>query len=158
MMKLTGKWNLVNAITKNLERVGKEAMQEGLSKAGLFAEAKAKSHISKQDLGWVPLNQKYRDSKERQGFSTNILVKSSAYFQAITSYTQGKNAYVGVKKIARDKDGNEIANIAAVHEFGSDKMNIPARPLWQPVLQETATWMGDNYMGKLVLKKLEKYK
>ena len=158
MIKLTGKWNLVNAITKNLEKVGNEAMKEGLMKVGLFAEGKAKSHISKQDLNWKPLNQDYKRRKERDGFSTNTLVKTSAYFQAITSYVQGKNAYIGVKKVARDKEGNEIANIAAVHEFGSSKQGIPARPLWQPTIKETATWMGDNYMGKLILKKLDRFK
>lgn len=157
-VNLIGDWNKVNAITRNLERIGKEAMKEGLAKAGLFAEGRAKSHISKQDLGWVPLKKTYKRSKQRQGFSTNILVKTSAYFQAITSYVIKNTAYVGVKKVARNKEGKEIANIAAVHEFSSSKAKIPARPLWKPTLKETETWIKRNTIfEKLVEKKLKRF-
>lgn len=157
MIKLIGSWNAINAITANLERLGKEAMKEGLAKTGLYAEGRAKGHISKQDLGWKPLNQAYADSKAKKGLSNSILVSTSAYFQSITSYVQGNVAYVGVKKVARDKDGKQIANIAAIHEFGSDKANIPARPLWQPTIKETEKWLKKNGFDKILLRKINKF-
>lgn len=158
MTKLIGDWLKVDHITQQLEVLGKQAMVEGLVKTGLYAEGKAKSHISKQDLGWKQLNQKYKAYKAKKGLSTNILVSSSAYFQAITSYTVGKQVNVGVKKVARDKEGNEIANIAAVHEFGSTKRNIPARPLWKPTLDETTKWLEKNGFDKIIIKKLNRLK
>lgn len=157
-MKLKGAWNTINKITKDLEKLGKQSMKEGLIKVGLHAEKRAKQHISKQDLNWKPLNQKYRNAKERKGFSTNILVRSSAYFQAITSFFEDDMAKVGVKKVARDKEGKEIANIAAVHEFGSSKAKIPARPLWQPVLKETTEWIEkEQVFEKIIMNKINRH-
>lgn len=157
MIKLIGNWNAVNAITTHIERLGKEAMKDGLVKTGLYAEGRAKGHISKQDLGWKPLKQVYAESKAKKGLSNSILVSTSAYFQAITSYVQGNVAYVGIKKIARDKEGNQIANIAAVHEFGSSKAKIPARPLWQPTIKETEKWLEKNGFDKILLRKINKF-
>lgn len=157
-MNLTGDWLKVTSITRSLEQLGQQAMAEGLAKTGLYAEGKSKKHISSQDLNWTPLKKSYKDMKSKRGFSTNILVKSSAYFQSITSWSKGKTVYVGVKKVARDKEGNEIANIAAVHEFGSTKRNIPARPLWQPTLKETKEWLKKNGMDKIIMKKLNRLK
>ena len=158
MTKLIGDWIKVDHITKQLEVLGKQTMVEGLAKTGLYAEGVAKKHISNQDLGWKALNKDYKDQKKRKGLSTNILVSSSAYFQAITSFTKGKQVNVGVKKAARDKEGNEIANIAAIHEFGSSKRNIPARPLWQPTLKETTKWLSKNGFDKIIIKKLNRLK
>ena len=89
-MKLTGDWLNVTNITRQLEKIGQDAMAEGLAKTGLFAEGQSKKHISNQDLNWKPLKKDYKDMKSRRGFSTNILVKSSAYFQSITSWSKGK--------------------------------------------------------------------
>lgn len=158
MTKLIGDWLKVDHITKQLEVLGKQTMVEGLAKTGLYAEGVAKKHISNQDLGWKALNKDYKDQKKKKGLSTNILVSSSAYFQAITSFTKGKQVNVGVKKAARDKEGNEIANIAAIHEFGSSKRNIPARPLWQPTLEETTKWLSKNGFDKIIIKKLNRLK
>ena len=123
-----------------------------------LAATKWISIFENQDLGWKALNKDYKDHKKRKGLSTNILVSSSAYFQAITSFTKGKRVNVGVKKAARDKEGNEIANIAAIHEFGSSKRNIPARPLWQPTLEETTKWLAKNGFDKIIIKKLNRLK
>lgn len=158
MTKLVGDWLKVDHITKKLEQLGKDTMVEGLVKTGLFAEGTAKKHMSRQDLGWKALNKEYKESKSAKGLSTNILVATSAYFQAITSFSKGKQVNVGVKKVARDKEGNEIANIAAVHEFGSSKRNIPARPLWQPTLEETTKWLSKNGFNKIIIKKLNRLK
>tara|TARA_R110000850_G_scaffold101122_2_gene209301 strand:- start:888 stop:1364 length:477 start_codon:yes stop_codon:yes gene_type:complete len=158
MTKLIGDWLKVDHITKRIEQLGKETMIEGLVKTGLFAEGTAKKHMSRQDLGWKALNKDYKDYKKSKGLSTNTLVATSAYFQAITSFSKGKQVNVGVKKVARDKEGNEIANIAAIHEFGSTKRGIPARPLWKPTLDETNVWLKKNGFDKIIIKKLNRLK
>ena len=87
------------------------------------------------------------EAKIKKGESENILVATSTYFQSITSYVKGNTAYAGVKREARytGKDGSEeIAKIAAIHEYGSESGNIPKRELWKPSLEETLQWTVDN--------------
>ena len=156
--KMTGDWAKALAVTKQLKKVADDSVKEGLTKAALFAEKTAKKHLSKQDLSWTPLESKYRRYKERKGYSTNILVRTGAMFQSITSNVDAKTAFVGVKREAKDSDGNSLANIAAVHEFGSTKQGIPARPLWQPTLIETATWYRNgNSIEDIFMSKIKRY-
>jgi hypothetical protein len=50
-------------------------------------------------------------------------------------------ALIGVKRSVMAKDGTtELANIAAIHEFGAMSVNIRARPLWRPSLDEGMIW------------------
>jgi hypothetical protein len=113
-----------------------------LKRWGLKAEGIAKGHISSQDLGWQALKAETISKKVRAGFSENILVQSSDYFQAITSWVdtaEGK-AFAGVRRSAKNAQGDEIGMIARVHEFGSDSGVIPARPLWKPTYDEAMEW------------------
>ena len=152
-----GDWRKVQVLIGKLSKTFKEAQIEALTKVGLFAESRAKKHISSQDLGWKPLKPETKRNKQRDGYSTSILVHTSAYFQSITSWRKGDTVYVGVKKVARGKEGENIANIAKIHEYGAPKNNIPARPLWRPVLKESVQWLNKNSPEKLVIKKLKKY-
>jgi len=155
-MKKFGAWEQVEGLIGKLSKTFKDAQQETLKKVGLFAEGKAKKHMSAQDLGWIPLKPETLKNKQRNNHSTNTLVMTSAYFQSITSWVQGDRAYAGVKKVVRNDQGEEIANIAKIHEFGSRKAGIPARPLWQPVFKEALEWLDNNSPEELVIKKLRK--
>jgi hypothetical protein len=44
---------------------------------------------------------------------------------AITAIVQGDEAFVGVPRKARGKDGKSLVDVAQVHEFGSDPIVIP---------------------------------
>lgn len=133
-MKRIGHWNKVRRITNRLQKDIKKAQGIALKRWGLLAERIAVLHISKQDLGWVPLEPKTITAKVNKGYSENILTASSTYFQSITSYVDGDTVYAGVKKDVKYEGGGSVANIAAVHEFGTE--HIPARPLWRPTLEE----------------------
>jgi hypothetical protein len=132
-----GDWTRIGGIVNSLRSEAIKSREIALKRMGLTAEKIAKGHISAQDLKWSPLSIKYKAQKVRQGMSENILVATSSYFQQITSWTSDGTVYVGVKKMARNKEGQELANIAAVHEYGSTVANIPPRPLWKPTLGET---------------------
>lgn len=125
-----------NEILKSMEK----AREIALKRAGLKGEAIAKLHISNQDLNWVLLEPKTIATKIRKGYSENILVATSSYFQSITSWADKERCYVGVKKTAKDAEGNVIADIARTHEFGSKAAGIPERPLWRPTYAETLQW------------------
>lgn len=131
-----GDWDGVHRLVSGLNNNLEKAQKIALKRWGLLAERIAVKHISSQDLNWENLKPKTISAKVRLGYSEKTLISSSTYFRSITSYVQGDKVYAGVKREAKYSDGESIANIAAIHEFGSPSRNIPARPLWQPTLSE----------------------
>lgn len=156
-----GDWEKVARLISNLEEEMKKAQIQSLKRWGLKAEALAKKHISTQDLSWTPLKPSTISAKIRKGYSENILVATSSYFQSITSWVDisTMSSYAGVKKTAKGKDGEVVADIAATHEFGSKDGGIPARPLWQPVFSETMDWFekSDSRPSVIFLNNIKKY-
>lgn len=136
-----GDWDAAMRLSHNLHSEIVDASKKALMIIGLKAEKIAKLHINRQDLNWQPLNKAYKARKEKQGDSNLILVKKSQYIQSITSYVVDLTAFAGVKRSAVNKEGKEIANIAAVHEYGSPRRGIPERPLWKPTFKEVTTWI-----------------
>lgn len=141
-MEKVGDWDKVHKLMNNLDKNLKKAQQIALMRWGLLAERIATQHIASQDLGWTPLDSKTLSKKVAQGYSENILVQSSTYFRNITSYVEGDTAYAGVKREVSYSNGVDVANIAAVHEFGTE--HIPERPLWQPTLKEVQEAIGSD--------------
>lgn len=130
----------VSNIAQDIENIRQEPMRQ----LGLRGERLAKEHLQKQDLGWKPLSPEYlkykqKGRKGKRKLSEKTLIATSSYFQSITSYTTRSQVAIGVLRGVRNEDGQEIANIARIHEYGSTKRKIPARPLWQPVLEELKT-------------------
>lgn len=158
-IKKTGDWKKVEKLIGNLSKEMKDARDTSLKRFGMKAEALAKQHMSKQDLNWKPLSPVTVAGKVRAGLSENILVATSDYFRAITSWTDTGTgtAYAGVTRTVKNKDGKVIADIAKIHEYGSK--NIPQRPLWRPVLAENLDWFPKSKSTPQVLfrKSLMKY-
>lgn len=154
-----GDWKKVERIIGNLAKEMENAREESLKKWGLKAEGIAVKHINSQDLNWAPLKPATISTKIRKGYSTNILVATSDYFQAITSWADKDSTYAGVKKKVKDGDNNVVADIAKVHEFGSSAGNIPARPLWKPTFKDTMDWFKDSNStpAKIFKKNMRKY-
>jgi len=157
-LRKAGNWGRVTNLIHRLGKEAERAQALSLKRFGLKAEGQAKGHISKQDLQWRPLKPSTIAQKIRKGYSTNILVATSSYFQAITSYVSDDTVYIGVRRSARSSDGVILANIAAIHEFGSTSGSIPARPLWKPTFLETLAWHSKNNRPEIILiKNLSKY-
>lgn len=160
-LKKIGDWDRVHRLTNSLTKEMLVAQKLSLIRFGLKAEALAKTHMSKQDLNWTPLSVKYLARKVRSQsprLSENILVATGSYFSAITTYVKRDTVYAGVRKEAKDKDGNNIANIAAVHEYGSRTGHIPKRPLWKPTFREVVAWhVKENRPEFHLIKALKKY-
>ena len=158
-IRKVGDWDKVTRLIGALSKEMENARKVSLKRWGLKAEGLAKKHISNQDLGWEELSPTTLANKIRKGFSDNILVATSDYFQSITSWSDDQYAYAGVKKRATNSEGVEIADIAATHEFGSRSGNIPARPLWRPVMEETMEWYvnSDSRVDEIFMKNIKKY-
>lgn len=138
-MRRVGQWDVANALTSNLKRDLKRARDISLKRFVLIGEKIVLGHMAKQDLNWEPLSDKYKSWKEKKGYSNKILIRTSTYFQAITGWVNDGTALIGVKRNVQNEEGEEIANIAKIHEYGSDARNIQARPLWGPSWKEART-------------------
>lgn len=159
-LRRTGDWGKVALLVNNIAREVNLAAIISVKRWSLKAEAIAKTHMSKQDLNWEPLKPSTIARKVRKGFSENILIETSTYFQSITSWADEAKTigYAGVRRKVMSEDGEELADIAALHEFGSRSGNVPARPLWEPTLMETRKWYFDKKVMQNILKlRLKKY-
>lgn len=159
-IKKTGDWNAVAGMLNGLQKEIEIAAQQTTMQIGLHAEGLARKHMTNQDLGWQELKARTITVKSKRGGSDLILVDTSSYFQAITSwFDKAKGiAYVGIKKTVKNEDGEEIADIAKVHEYGSVVRNVPARPLWQPTENEMQQVVAKSKLFKVNLnKRLAKY-
>lgn len=139
MSKLEGDWNKV---VRNLDKLGTkvvEAGQLGLQQSAMTIEAAVVKHIVNQDLGWKALDPAYKKYKEKKGLSNQILIATSTLVNSVTTKQSADKmeAFVGVLRQGKKrKDGTAPVVIAAVHEFGSPKRGIPARPYLRPTFKE----------------------
>lgn len=165
-----GDWAKMRKLSRDLKTDLKKVNHKTLMKVGLFAEAQAVKAIESQELPWHPLSEKYLKKKIAAGESEKTLVATSTYLASITSTpgvgmmvrdAQGKftgratvpsansggssvpanTVFVGVLKGVKDENGEEVANIAATLEYGSEKRNIQARPLWSVVYRRTEQYV-----------------
>lgn len=147
-----GDWDIIGLLTANLRKELDRAAKTSVRRLGIKAEAIAKLHIQNQDLPWEPLNPAYKASKARRGLSENMLMATTSYFQAITSWHEGLRSLAGVKRTAQGQNGEDLGVIARTLEYGSEAKNIKSRPLWQPTLVETAKWHEKNNQAAFIFK------
>lgn len=143
-VKKFGNWNLAGRFINNLKSDIEESNRVTLQRISIKARDTAVKHLRNQDLGWVSLAPETRRRKQNKGLSEKTLIATSSYFQSITAFSTSTHAYAGVKKTAKNKDGEIIADIAKVHEYGSKTRNIPARPLWRPTYKETVRYIRSS--------------
>lgn len=154
-----GKWDLAGLMTRNLKRDIAEELEAALKMIGLEAEGDMKKYIVQQKGEWEALNADYLKWKKSKNLSNKTLIATSTMVQSITSVVTYPKVFIGIKRGKLYKGGEEVANIAAVHEFGSKKMGIPARPYMRPVHEEMKNKLKDNLLGKRIVEFLRnKYK
>ena len=129
--------NFFEGLNSNLIKAEKKILTIVSAKSEQLAVDRIKSQPSE----WKSLSPSYYQWKISKGYSEKTLIKTGSYFQAITSGTVGLVGYAGVPKTAINKGGESVANIAAVHEYGSVKMNITARPVWQIVHRQMISFV-----------------
>jgi hypothetical protein len=121
---------------------------------------KVLGHLMNQDLGWMPLTERYLKQKAIAAADTRILLAWNQYYHCIELWHQNaeNTVYVGVKKgkytysVWDNKRSKiDIARIAAIHEFSKGR-RIPRRPLWNPSIQEMGGEKGikDKFVKHLV--------
>lgn len=155
-IRKTGDWGRASQVVGELAYDCVQVRDKSLKQLGLKAEGIAKKHMSNQDLGWDALKPSTVATKIRKGLSEKTLIATSSYFQAITTWQTGQHCLIGVRRGTRDKDGNVIADIAKIHEFGA--VGIVARPLWQPTMDEAIAWHTKFNDPAMLMRKMLKQK
>jgi len=95
----------------------------------------------------VPLNPDYKQWKILHGLDERVMIATGWYVSQIkvqhkSTGKYGTLYYVGFdnRALARDADGNTVpftlVSLAWVHEKGSAKAHVPARPHWGPHLMK----------------------
>ncbi|MEQ8822630.1 MAG: hypothetical protein RLY93_20530 [Sumerlaeia bacterium] len=129
---LTGPWADAARKLATLDERYAAAMRKAVRISAARFERRLVLHIQNQDLPWKPLSKAYRERKLREGYSTDIYIKTSSLQQSITTSVSedGMTAVVGAKRVA--EHNGALVNVVALMEFGSVKAGIPARPLFRP--------------------------
>lgn len=152
-IKPFGDWVGAYKVFSKLSPKIKEAVVEAQAKVGLKIVKKVQSHLARQDLGWKPLNKRYKAEKTRLGVDTRTLLSRWTYFKNIKMWHRknGWDVYIGVKKgiYGRRPDGKknkyDVSTIAIFHEFGRRGRK---RPLWGPTMQELGGKRGIRKLYK----------
>ena len=139
-----GDWELVKRLSQRLPSVLDQSTKQTLMQITLKAEGMAVKFMAEQSLSWQPLSRQYLDTKRREGLSTKILIATSTYFQSINSQVKNNVGFAGVLKQVRNDDGEVVADIAKIHEFGSIGRNIPPRRLWLVVFKHMRQFLIKN--------------
>lgn len=145
-----GDWDKAKMLTGNLKKDIDASNKIALKQLGLEMERQIVKKIKSQPGAWKALTEKYLESKQKKGFSGLMLVRSSSLLQSITSYADNKQAMAGVKRGKKNPEGGDVANIAAIMEYGSVKRNIPPRPFLVPVFMDIRREvLQTNYFGAM---------
>ena len=136
-----GDWDKVRQLVSQFPAEADRINKQSLMQFGLKAESIAVKMMQSQPGEWKKLDDKYSDRKIKKGLSEKILFATSTYFQSITTRVDGRVVHAGVFRDTKYKDGTPVWSIAAIHEYGSDRMNIKKRPLWKPAFIQAKNWV-----------------
>lgn len=157
-----GDWDKALKFFSTLESRYDAAIKRALNRVGVYVRDKIKQGIRDQAPGgqaFVPLSE-FTISRKK---SSKALIDHGDLIGSITFKLVGNDAvFVGVLRTARGKQGQDLVNIAEVHEFGAivpvtpkmrgffagvfgvhlkkttKAIRIPARPYLRPVLEAEA--------------------
>lgn len=140
-----GEWDKVKAkidsanLIKGIEAANDLAMKNVTA----IGERIVVKMLVSQTLSWPKLqpNTLKRKLNRKPSGSNKILIDTTTYEQSITHFIDNRNGFIGVRRVAAYKNGESIANIAAVHEYGVRSLNIPKRPLFLPAKNLLMAWV-----------------
>lgn len=150
---LTGDWLKASNILKTGPRRVTAAIDRALLVEAQFIRTKIVRGIRSQAPGGKQFKPLEAETIRKKG-SSKALIDSGTLRNSITTKKTSRGVFVGVLRTSRSADGTNLANVAAVHEFGSVKVGVPARPFMQPIEDKfgpDAPKRMAIYMAKLLL-------
>ena len=134
---LDGDWKRAETIVNNYPlfvRKLKVRLIEGV--ADLYYRMLV-AHFERQDLPLAPLSRWYAQWKAKRGLDSRVLIATGEMLGEIKKHKTATGYFVGVKAGKRHRMGGiDIALLALIHEYGSTKRDIQARPVYRTTLSE----------------------
>ncbi len=151
-VQLTGDWQRLSA---QLDRVSRKLATETgkqLGRALAKVERTVLDHVDEQDLDWEQLSDAYEAQKEKRGLDPDILRATNQMYENITTdQPDDFTGAVGVTRGVLTKDGEDVTEIALIHEQPDDDGTVmPARKLWQPTFEEVKDEVAAQLSGAAI--------
>jgi len=152
MIKVETVGNISNLAIDIKREIVKHQYKE-LNEITQKGEQLIKKRINSQSFGFTPLDQTYLQNKVSLGHSSKMFVATGTYLKSILSTVLShKQGFIFIDPQAKSKYGTSYTLIATVLEYGSTKVNIPARPLWRSSMELIKKDVRRNYFGLHKLK------
>jgi phage gpG-like protein len=113
-----GQWNVARATTHRMGERARRGMHKAIrQEAQLFRSMVLRAFNSRgrtNGKAWAPLKP---DTKKRKG-SSKPLIDTGDLRNSVAVVDLGAQVFVGVPNLARNRQGEALTSIAAVHEYG----------------------------------------
>jgi len=151
-VSFTGDWDKLKRTLDGVARKFESETGKQIGKAIMKIERKVLDHIDEQDLGWEPLTEPYAKRKEKLNLGPDTLRATNTMYENISTYQPNDfEGAVGVTRGVKTKDGEDITDIAIIHEQpDNDGKKIPARKLWEPTMKEMEGEIPPEIMGGIM--------
>ena len=121
MARKTGEWVGIKRMLSDLGERFQKNIEDATNKNGRLIEKTLGEHFDNQDLGSV--------------FGADqILYRKENWTKGSVTVTRNQ-----------DEDGDGLAGIAAVHEYGTDDGRVPAQPFVDQTVDEVGDQIVKNY-------------
>ena len=128
----TGDWALARRILSGAPAKMKVAVNLALRQEAELLRKEIVQGITKQAPGgesFKPLSPLTLAARKMAGFGgTKALMVRGDLRNAISAIVKGDEAFVGVPRKAKDKQGKPVIDVAKVHEFGAGPFVVPMAP------------------------------
>jgi hypothetical protein len=143
-VKLLGEWKDVKRTFTLLPTFAKKLRENVADAIANRYYEELVGHFKNQDLPLRPLNEWYRQWKEKKGLDTRILIASGEMMGAIQLYNRGPGErFVGIKGGKKHRrSGLDVAFLALIHEYGTGRGSMQARPVYRLTLEGLRQHLG----------------
>ncbi len=128
-MKRTGDWSLARVLLRGAPTRLKVATDRALRQEAEQLRGEVVEGITKQapaGQAFSPLSHFTLAKRRLRKFSgSKALIRNADLRNAVTATVRNGEAFVGVSRTARGRDGAQLADVAKLNEFGSDPIVIP---------------------------------
>lgn len=150
-VKKTGDWAMARKILRGARIKMKGAVNVALRQEAELLRKEIVQGITKQAPGGKtlkPLSPLTLAAREIAGFGgTKALMVRGDLRNAIAAIVKGNEAFVGIPRKARDKDGKPVIDVANAQEFGAGPFVIPMTPAMRRYLFALYAKAGKSRSG-----------
>ncbi len=131
-VKRTGSWSLARELLQAAPARLKVATDRALRQEAEQLRSEVVEGITKQAPAGQPFSplSRFTLAKRRLGkfAGSKALIRNADLRNAVSATVRNGEAFVGVPRKAKGRDGASLADVAKLNEFGSDPIVIPITP------------------------------